>query len=61
MCKKCKGKLNEYSLVTLRLRVDQLAFCDMCLLELERCDLSYRQNRKADAEVTFRQLRKARL
>lgn len=59
MCKMCKGDLKAYSLITHRLRVDQLAFCDMCLLTLERCDISYRKKQLPDAMVTFRQLRKS--
>lgn len=59
MCKMCKGSLKAYSLVTRKLRVDQLAFCDKCILELERYDLSYKSSGIPDAEVTFRQLRKS--
>lgn len=58
MCTKCGGDLHAYNLLSTRLRTDQLQFCDLCVLELERNDVSYRKNRAADSGQTYADLLK---
>ena len=56
MCKCCKKELNTAYLVTRKLREYDLEFCDYCLLEFERNDISYRKSMRKNSVQFYRSL-----